>query len=803
MTAQKIGDIGPFDAKILVVTDYPDFVDLRNEKLFSSPSGTLIKNILNNCGISFDKCFCTALVPHEIKSGFFDSFYLDKKKTQPTKELEDYRKNLQEKILNIRPNIVLLLGTEPLKAILNKYSIKDWRGSICKFNNIKVIPTFHPRYLFKVYSDRLLCELDCKKVREQSYTKEIINVNEPEIVVNPSYEITIDWLQRLKKDKASRVSFDIETTFDNFSIRTLGLAYKRNDNKIKSISIPFMKNSYTSGFNIAKGANVLSITPNNDYVSYFDPRQELVIHDLVNDIFSDEKIQKVGQNSISFDQPILENQFLYTFKNHFMDIMHAHHVCYLELPKGLDFLCSFYTNYSNYWSDKVTGDDRSNAIYNCWDAVVTLECAEMIEKELKEMSLDSLYFDHIHPLCFALTRAGEYGVAYDKELAETMKIAYQKELDLINIKAKEIIKKDCNLSSPTQLKELLYDELKYPKQFAKDGSSITTDAEAIKKLLVKYPDDEILKVILKHRELSKVISTYLEIQLDGDGIMRTNFNASGTDTGRISSSTTLRGTGSNLQNVPKDLRNLFVARAGCTLIKGDLSQAETLVVKELLSKHGDDTLAKRYEDPKFDIHAWAAAAIFEIKESEVTKQQRQVGKLANHSGNYGAGPNVLVSQAIKRGVSGITYQFSKTILEQRHKYLPGLRRWWKACEDELKKTRTITTALGRKRIFFGRLDESTFRTAYAFEPQSIVGDVANRILTTLDRKLPSDCRVVLQVHDEVVFECPDSKIEECLKIFKEAAKIEIHVNKDRKPLIIPIDISYGKKWGSCVGINDE
>jgi len=252
----------------------------------------------------------------------------------------------------------------------------------------------------------------------------------------------------------------------------------------------------------------------------------------------------------------------------------------------------------------------------------------------------------------------------------------------------------------------------------------------------------------------------------------------------------------NLMNVPKHLRDIFVAPEGRSFVVEDLSQAETMVVAEILKRHGDTTLWDRYQDPAFDIHRWMASCIYKKPEHKITKTERNVGKIANHSGNYRAGPRVLETTAAKYGIPGITYQVAREILKERSKALPGLEKWWQWIEDQLRQTRTLTTCLGRRRIFFGRLDHQTFRTATAFEPQSIVGDCNNIIFTSLDRELDDDCYPLLQVHDEVVVECPDSKIGHTLDTLKKVGMVELWINED-KPLIIPMDIGIGKNWKEC------
>jgi DNA polymerase I-like protein with 3'-5' exonuclease and polymerase domains len=763
----------------------------------------LLKNMLNNSGILYSDCSVLYL---NSSRGFAD-LYEDKKKKNPTEKLLKMRAKISEKIAIKNPNIVVCFGSECLKAITNYNSVTAWRGSvIIGDHGQKILPTYQAEGILKLYGNRPICELDLSKAKRESYSREF-DLQEPTMTLLPSYGQVIEWFDQMYQDNPDRVAFDIETTYETFIVRSIGLAYKIGE-EIKTISVPFTVSSPAQAITNSKfikinNYNISCLTP------YFFPLQEVTVLDLFAKLFANEKIAKVGQNSVAFDQVILEELYGFVFKNHMFDTMHAHHLCYLEFPKSLDFMTTFYTRYPNYWSNKITNDDKSNGRYNCWDCTVTLECSYVLESELKSLGMYKLYTDYIHPVLFSLARMSQVGTRLNMDKRNKLKEVFQKEIDEINKWTEKKYAKKINFDSPKQVKELLYEKEKFPEQIGKN-KKVTTDAEALKKLVKRYPREEVLKKLLRYRKVSKLVGTYLSSRVSEDGALRTSFDASGTGTGRISSSQSIKKEGANLQNIPYSIRPLFIAREGYTLIEGDLSQAETLVVAELLARLGYPSLVERYEDPAFDIHSWAASGIFNRPAVDIDKSQRNIGKLSNHSGNYGAGPGVLVSQSIKReieynGQIGIDYAFSKRILEKRHTQLPGLKVWWADVERRLKTTRCIETIFGRKRYFFGRLDKETYRTAYAFEPQSTIGDLTNRIIIRLDKKLESsllipDFHILMQVHDSIMFEVPDACVSESIRIFRECAKIPMHFNYDRKPLIVPLDVCVGKVWGEMTEV---
>lgn len=421
-------------------------------------------------------------------------------------------------------------------------------------------------------------------------------------------------------------------------------------------------------------------------------------------------------------------------------------------------------------------------------------------------TLYDTYSNKIHPLAIALAETQDRGVLIDLKAREEIRMKVTARIKETEEAIKAIAGADLNPNSPKQVNELLYDKMKLPVIY-KDNKP-TTDEEAIKKLFQRYPGEPILKLILSYRKDTKLISTFIDVPVDEDGRMRTSYNPSGTDTFRISSSRNIFGKGMNLQNIPKgkragieNVRNLFVADPGKTLVKGDLVQAEAMVVAWILTRYGDKVLYDKYRAGKFDIHKWAAGPVFGCSESDVTKWQREVGKIANHAGNYCAGPRVIQSTATKWDVDGVDYQLAKRIVDTRRSTLPGLERWWSDVECRIRSTRTITTCLGFRRQFFDR-PESCTSVAVAFEPQCIVGTLCNEIFTSLWR---AGFETLLQVHDEVVIQVDDNPatITAAVKAFIAAAKIPLAINSAIEPLMIPIEVSVGKNWRDCEVVEEQ
>lgn len=556
----KTKDTGPFDAKIMIVGDFPSSNDLKSGLPFSGSSGKLLKNMLQHAGISYPECYVTNVVNEPAHNNRFEHFYEDNKRKTPTQFLQKQWVDLQDKIKRLNPNVVLALGAEPLRALTNKTDLKAWRGSIMLTLGTKVIASYHPRDVMRQYDYHPIFEMDAGKVKRFSLTAEH---NEPlvNIKLKPNIEDALNWISIIKRNQ-SRFSFDLETIGSH--IRCISLAF--NPCGIpNAIVIPFITFNNSGGFQINKG--VLKIQTDSQCASsYWTAENELLILDALNGLFQDENIEKVGHNSMSFDAPIIQNRLKMDIKNHYLDTMHAHHDLYSELPKSLDFITIMYTDFNNYWSDKVTSNDMSEWQYCAMDSISTLVCSYEIEKNLKEAGMFSYYHEIRKPLALALADAQTEGLDIDEvRRTELITEANKKLLSLKN-QLKKITKTDTDINpnSHPQIKKLLYETMSFPKVYVK--GKVTVDEKALRALERKFPNEPILEAIIMYRKTLKLISTYLKAIVDDDGKMRTSWNPSGTKGSRISSSKTIWKTGLQMQNIPKgitrgvtNIRDIFIA----------------------------------------------------------------------------------------------------------------------------------------------------------------------------------------------------------------------------------------------------
>ena len=755
---------------------------------FVGGAGRLLTSVLMSVGIDRRECYIDNVMHVRPSGNNFGEFYVDKSRKTSSANLVKRTQELLSKLRKVKPKITIPLGAEAFRAIVGeKRSIESWRGSVIDVPGIGlVLPTYHPAFVMRMYEHRGVMEMDLRKALRIVSSKEHFVPPRVRSYHSPTYEDAISWISEAEYN-ADVMAFDIETV--DYDVRCVAFSYK----PWEAFCIPFVtKKVRTNGTN----STFIPFASQDRHYNYWTETEEREILRRLASLFRTEHIRKIAQN-YPFDSTILQKTLGMDIKNLWMDTMLVHHACYCELSKSLDFLTSVYTDMPRY-SDYDAFSDKSTWIYNCHDAAVTRVVAFELYKEARELKTWEFYENHIQPSMIGLTRIQNRGMKVDIEMrarkaAECM-VSMQTSLDDLSL----IANKRINPSSPKQLKELLYDELEIPQKYHKSTGRVTTDERALEAISSKHPEHrKLINSILVYRQKQKLLSTFLTSKLTKKGndfVIKTSYQTAGTTSGRISSSKTVFNEGGNLQQIPKDeIRRMFVPRTKeKVLIKTDLSQAEFRVVAWLARI--ERIIRKYTDDPFFDVHTWNAGTnIYHVDLDKVTKDMRNAAKAVVHGGNYGLGARTAVDISQKWGID-ISYHEMKQALDAYHRAMPEIMYWWKEVQDELKRTRTLRTPFGRIRRFYGRLDESTFRSAYSYLPQSTVGDVINRAIGLAEYVLPRGNYPVLQVHDEIVWEVEQDKVRDVSVIIKNLMEYPLHFEGVSEPLIIPVEMTIGTNW---------
>jgi len=742
----------------MIVGEAPGETEVRDLQPFIGFSGKLLTELLRDVGIRREDCRIgnvSRVRPAE-----------NKFKNLPEDLVASETQHLLEDIKKTSPRVILCLGNEPFSVLTGERDISKWRGSVLwnSTYNCKVIPTYHPAFALRTWEVVPLMRFDLKRTEKELSTPNLSRIPRQWVVVNSISQLTL-FLETAKKK--GTVAFDLETTRGNIQVLCLAISYD---------------SSFAFCIPITKGLD-----------PYWSEDEEIIIWKLLAEFFGDASIKKVAHNS-SFDRGVLQHKMQIPVRGMLMDTMNAFHLVYPELPKALDVVSSIYTDQPYY--KHLSRSDLWQ--YNCLDAMVCFEAYKVLEEEMKEWGVRDFYDSKIMPLEDILLELQLRGVKINLSLRDRVRLEEEVSLEEAMYNLEKLTGFEVNIASPKQLAVLLYNKLGLPLQHKRGSESVTTDEEALSNLF-RLTHHEAVNHILSYRGHAKLISTYLDAELKG-GRMHCSYNIGGTvkddgkvekgpATGRLSSSGSIVvGSGTNLQNIPRgNFRRLFIPDEGLVLYEVDLSQAEARVVAY---EAQEPTMMRVFEEGK-DIHRLNASWIYGIPENEVAKDQRQFAKTHVHAFNYGEGPFTFAKRA------GVLEAEGRRIRNLYFQQFPRIPRWHDEIIKQLKNGRILVNYFGRKRTFFGRWGEELFKAAFAYIPQSTVGDLLNIALVNFRRSCPSSIQVLLQVHDSFVFQAP--KDFDVLTLLTKA--FDIPITAHGRTYYIPWELKAGPSWGEMKDVH--
>ncbi|MFZ3066123.1 MAG: DNA polymerase I [Nitrospirota bacterium] len=518
-------------------------------------------------------------------------------------------------------------------------------------------------------------------------------------------------------------------------------------------------------------------------------------------LLEDDKIKKIGQN-IKYE--------IIVFKNHGINLSGASFdtmvASYLLNPNkyshGLNNIALEYLNHIMTTYKDVTGtgkgqknfsevDIETATNYSCEDAEITYQLAKLLGPMLKEQGLERLFYDVEVPLISVLARIEMNGVKVDTDFLCSLSKEVDAQLNDIVKRIYSLAKGEFNINSPKQLSEVLFTRLGLkPVKKTKTGHS--TDEEVLKTLASQH---ELPKELLDYRQLTKLKSTYIDalprMVHPKTKRIHTSLNQTVTSTGRLSSSEP------NLQNIPirtelgKRIREAFVAEEGKMLLSADYSQIELRILAHL---SGDEVLIDAFKKDE-DVHTRTAMELFGAAPDKVDSNMRRFAKTVNFGIVYGMSPYGLSSDL------GIPVDEAKAYIDNYFVHYKGVKEFIDKTISEAKEKGYVLTMLNRKRDIpelmsaNGATRNFGERMAVNTPIQGSAADLIKMAMINIDKRLDTEklkSMMILQVHDELVFETPESELE----IIKELVKKEM---ENVMPMSVPIkvDIGIGKNWSEA------
>ncbi|APT75077.1 DNA polymerase I [Marinitoga sp. 1137] len=632
-------------------------------------------------------------------------------------------------------------------------------------------------YIYRGYTEeleKLLNEFEFKSIiRELGLKEEKKVIVSPEI---PEFEdlskkgkyhlISPDKIDEIisKIKDANPVSFDLETTaVDPYRAEILGIA--------------------------------LSTEPGTGYyidISKLEKKEKLEILKKIWLILKEKDL--IGQN-LKYDLSIMKvNGF--EIKNPYFDTMIA---AYLVSPDSrrfnMDDLAKKYLDYETIKYDDIVKKDtlfantlkdvdpEKVAEYSGEDADITLRLFYVLKPRIYEFQLEKVMEEIENPLIPVLAKMELNGVFFDIPYLKELEKEYKNITKNILNEIQEIAGYSVNPNSPKQIRELLFEKLGIKPKKKTKGGQYSTNAQVLEELKNEHP---VIKLILEYRKYQKLLSTYIQaipkLVNPVTGRVHTSFNQTGAATGRLSSSDP------NLQNLPirevegeKIRKAVKAEKENYVLMSADYSQIELRVLAHM----SQDPILIDSFNKNLDIHKITAAKLFDVPEENVDNKMRQIGKMINFSIIYGVSSYGLAER------TGISIEEAGIFIKKYFELYKNVEKYQKEILSNLNKNGYVETLFGRKRFLSKlNLNKNDLRRIAVNTPiQGTASDIMKLAMIKLDKVLPEYAKMILQVHDEIVIELPEDRIEEVSLIVKETMENAVKLDVPLK-----VDIAVSERW---------
>lgn len=776
---------------LLLIAEAPGITEVEKGETLIGPSGREVRRALDAGGYRSNLASYTNAILCMPTGGDLEGFLRYAKKRGDASPIDCCRPRLETELQ--RAQYAILLGGASLKGVNLKTTIMKVRGTPVEIpNGPRAMPTLHPAYVLRDKGRvmRSVFHADIKKGLRLR-TGQTTWTDPPYFVVKNAAELSY-FLQN-----SGQSYWAVDTETDAIDPWTCGLRR----------------------IGIGSPAGVAIFSPLSVTGQPLMPQSEIDDIKRVFAQFFQSGARFAFHNFYTFDSIVLAQHGMPVPDSAATCSLIGHHLgLTAELPHGLDFLGSIYTD-APYWKDDVKHtnikDDAVLDRYLSFDVAVTHIAAPQVWQ-----TVELAHHGPIYRLDATLSATGRsmaaLGIRLDRQAQWKFANEYQDKADRLRREFVEACGKDVNPRSPPQLVKFLYDELGLPileDRLTKAGEPSTAEPVLLELLStgISARGEKIIKTLLGFREADKILGTYtgriektegdriIEPRLvDGppvhpDGRLRVTWKVYGTVSGRWSS-----GDPMNLQNIPKKLRAMFIPEPGNVFVAADFSALE-LRIQALLAEDPILIEAFRAFDAKIgpDIHVVNTCTIFSCDPTEVTEEPRTFAKRFVYGLTYGAGPpkifqtlSLLRDDDLKPVFPGITLSEVERVYKIWWGAHPKIAEWQKDLIRGWRRRGYIATPWhGRRRYFLGGENHEEMKN---FPIQGGAADLQNQAVLALTEAYPFDfgrrIGLVLQVHDQLVVECPEGEAERVKQILSWAMVRKIG------PMLFPAEVKIGKTW---------
>ena len=664
------------------------------------------------------------------------------------------------------------------------------------------IQSFDPKKLISFLKGMEFKTLTEKKAREFNLNLEDVETEELELEFNKEKEVETETKNEKdfnKFDYKKYTTIVSKNELDNWKRIITEKGYVAIDTETDSLNAI---QANLIGFSLATDINEACYIP----IKHDNADEQIHIDDAIDflkSINEDPSILKIFHNK-KYDALVLDK---YNIKvNSYDDTM----LISYSLGSGgtrhsLDFLAKKYMSHSAISFKEIAGSGKNQksfneinineaSIYAAEDADITFRLWKILRPRLMSEKISSVYETIERPLAKVIMDMEKNGVCIDEKILKDLSIKFENDIKKIEKECFEIVGNEFNLGSPKQIGEILFDKLKIKGGKKTPSGAWSTDAETLN--FLASSGNILPRLLLEWRGLSKLKSTYTDALPNfinkNTKRIHTSYSMSSTSTGRLSSSDP------NLQNIPikneegKMIRSAFIAEDGYSLISADYSQIELRIIAHI----SDDNNLKNAFKNDIDIHSLTASEVFGVPIEDMSQDIRRKAKAINFGIIYGISPFGLSNQL------DISRSEASDYIRSYFEKFPSIRDYMESTKEFAKNNGFVKTLFGRKCI----IDDSgnrgpggkafMERAAINAPIQGTAADIIKRAMIKIPKNLKKEnleTKMIMQVHDELIFETKDSEIEKTMSIvikeMSEAHKPVVDLSVDLK-----VEAASGKNW---------
>jgi DNA polymerase-1 len=645
-------------------------------------------------------------------------------------------------------------------------------------------------------------------IKELTATATLDTENYHTVTTSERFEALVTALEQ-----ANEFAFDLETTsLDPRLAEIVGLSFSFRDHEAYYIPVghvtsllqnTIVQETGQTGFDFNQPAQaLLEHSESTDQLVTGQLLRSTVIERL-RPILGNPSISKVGQN-IKYDVQVLANNGVQVNGVRFDSMIASYLLNPARNGHGLDSLAQEHLNHRMISFSEVAGKGKEQinfaevpidaaSRYAAEDADATWLLRQKFAPQLAENCLEKLFYDVEMPLVSILAEMENHGVLLDSSLLAGLSADFGGRMSIIEEQVFTLAGERFNLNSPKQLGEVLFERMglkSVKKSKGKNGWS--TDNEVLSALA---DEQEIARLILDYRSIAKLKSTYTDslprLVNSRTGRVHTSYNQTVTNTGRLSSSDP------NLQNIPirteegRRIRHAFIAPPGHVILSADYSQIELRVLAHL---SGDKVFCHAFANDE-DIHTRTAAEVFGLFTEMVTPEMRRQAKAINFGVIYGQGAFSLAKQL---GIARKTAEEFIATYRERHS---GAMAYLDSCIRQAEELGYVTTVLGRRlpipdiHSSNGNILAFARRNAINYPIQGSAADIIKMAMIKVDKRIRDEglkSRLIMQVHDELVFEVPEDELIQVERLVENEMGQAVESSVSLK-----VDISYGANWSDA------